>query len=791
MDLPVVVEKLVFRNDKGFCILACSLNPYSAKYKPELEDVITQNVKRNSYNNFTITASMLDAHEKMEGRQYVFTGKFVKHEKFGDQFKADFGYQDQPTTNEGMESYLQTLPNIGPVRAAEMIKKFGIAEINRIMDEEPKKLMEINGITEARVPPIKQAWDRENSLRELYMWLNDHGINPKLAKKIYDTWGLDSFRVLTHDPYKLTEIKGIGFIRADQIAHKIFIEVPKDIRTVACMRSVLEDNLRHNSNLCMPYNAFTLATMEDLREGSEQNDPTHQFDEKGYKKLIPECIKKNLNVFVAVKNLVAEGNLVFVYLKVIWEKEKYIAKSIYDRGREIEQDETEQKDNPNAQPEYNRFECDDEDLVEAEKDASEFSGRQIKLDEYQKVAIKSVFDNNISVITGGAGTGKSTICRCICYLGEEKGLSVRNMSPTGKAARVLSEKTGMTAETIHRSLKMKPDDDLPREEITNDIVIIDEFSMVGVDTMYAVMVALKQNPLAHIVIVGDPNQLPSVSPGCFLKDVIESRCANVVKLDKIHRQDENSFIPVLAHDISIGRVVEVPENATDIKWYNLTAAETFDITLRKVVKAFVRENSIDDLQVIAPMYKGMYGINRTNEIMQDLASEINNTKGTAFVRGFSTIYVGDRMIQLENNYDKEIFNGDMGKVVDVGRKALNPNVSNEQKDYVVVNFYGNNLTYVGDEIDQLRLAYCCSIHKFQGSQSPYVLFILPSEASIMASKELVYTAMTRASKRLDIYGHMNIFRLAPTKSTIKLRYTNMNNIIKEFRENSKILRILE
>jgi len=415
----------------------------------------------------------------------------------------------------------------------------------------------------------------------------------------------------------------------------------------------------------------------------------------------------------------------------------------------------------------------------------------IVLDECQKNAIRSVFNNNITVITGPAGSGKSLICKFICDIAQNCNMSVRLLSPTGKAARVLSDKTGLSAETIHRSLKMKPEDDYPREEIKNDIIIIDEFSMVGIDTIFAVMYALRENPWAHLVIVGDQNQLPSVSPGCFLKDIIESNCANVIRLDKIHRQDENSFIPLLANEVAAGKVIEIPEKANDIKWHSLNAAETFDITLRKIVKNFAKENNLDDLQTVTFMYKGVYGINKSNEIIQEVASELNNTKNTAFKRQFDTFYVGDRVVQCHNNYTKSIFNGDMGKVVEAGRKAMNPNISDEQKDFITVNFYGENLTYVGDEIDELKLAWALSVHKFQGSQSPHVLFILPSEASIMASKEILYTAMTRASRHLDIYGHMNVFRLAPTKSAIKLRHTNMNNIIKELRENRKILRVLE
>ena len=790
MDLPIVAEKVIFSNDKGFTILACSLNPYSSKYKPELEDILLKNIKPNSYHNFCVTIDMMTANEKVEGVQYICIGEFHKHPKFGDQFKAEYMFPDEPTNEDGLRAYLCTLPNIKESRSKMIIKKFGFQGAVDILDNNIMKLTEIPGITESRIPPIKEAWDRNKGERELCMWLHNHGVQPKEGKKIYSIWKQESLKILTKNPYRLTEIKGFGFIRADQIAHKIMDVVPKDFRTTACLRHVLDEALYKESNLCIPYGTLRDRTVKLLQDGSEQNAPNTPFNINEYKNsLIPKSIKGNLDIFVAIKNIQDPEPNSYIYLKTIWNKEKYIAKQLYSR-KKGESEAKEESDNNNRENDTTQFFCSDKDIEDAEKDVGEFSFRKITLDDCQKSAIKSVFENKVTVITGGGGSGKSTICRCIFHLAQEKGLLVRMMSPTGKAAQVLSNKTGFEAHTIHRSLKIKIGEDQPQEVIREDVIIIDEVSMVGIDTMYAIMYAMKENIWGHIVFVGDCNQLPSVSPGNFLSDILKSQCVNIVRLDKIHRQDENSFIPLLANDISMGKVVTIPSNATDIKWNNLTSYDAWGITLKSIIKEFISNYNIDDLQIIAPMYRGSYGINRANEIVQDFMAEENGVKEEPFQRGFTVFYVGDRVLQTENDYGKSIFNGDMGTITEAGRKVIDPN-SDEVKDFVVVNFYGEDKIYIGEEIEQLRLGWCCSIHKFQGSQSPYVILILSNEAPKMLTKELLYTGMTRAAKRLDLYGHMDAFRTAPTKSAVRMRYTNMNNMIKELKDNQKIFKILE
>ncbi|GAF77739.1 unnamed protein product [marine sediment metagenome] len=504
-----------------------------------------------------------------------------------------------------------------------------------------------------------------------------------------------------------------------------------------------------------------------------ENDITQKPQD--YKAIIPKTIKDNLDLLVPVKEVNGESQT-YIYLKPIWEKEKAIAKYLYDRR--------EHKDV--------KGDCNDEDIIKAEEDLRRLTGKSLILDDSQKEAVKSAFNHKITVITGSGGTGKSTICRCIYYLAHEKGLSVRMMSPTGKAAQVLSDKTKGHAATIHRSLKMMPGEDYGREDIKEDIVIVDEFSMVGLDTLFAVLNALEENLWCNIVFVGDSNQLPSVSPGNFLSDIVEADCANVVMLEQIHRQDENSYISLIANDIAESkRVEEIPAEASDIKWIDINP-NTFADRMPDVIKKYMKKRDINDLQIMAPMYRGDCGVNKINEEIQKMMAELNGTQDKYLKKHFKLFHVGDRVIQTKNNYDKQIFNGDMGIVVDLGRKVLDPSKSDQKEDFIVVNFYGDDITFFGDdEISNLQLAWCITVHKYQGSQSPYIIFVMAGEAHNMMSKELVYTAFTRAEKFLCIYGNIKMLRKAPHESVVKKRYTNMVNIVKEMRENRKILQVME
>ena len=770
MELPCDVKYVSFRNDSGFAILSCNLDKDSARYKSEM-DALVEEAINPKYKSFTVTLSMLPNDENPSGGQYVFVGDFVVNPKYGKQFKADFYYQDEPTTEDGMRAFLMTLPNIKEQRSQAIIDKFGVDGVAELLDNNPEQLLEINGINAKRLPAIKAAWDERKYLRELYTWLTSHSIQIGLADKIYKEWGKKSLQVLNENPYRLVELRGVGFVTADKAAHKILDKVPFEHRIYACVKYVLDDNLVSNSNLCMPYGELKANVVSTLTECDYSLG--NRTDTNKILAQIPLCLKAHLDEITVVKN--KDDNQVFVYFSTIWDKECYIASELWKR-----------KEFDNSK---NR--CTASELENAERDLGLHYGRKIVLDDTQKDAIVSAFEHKITIITGGAGTGKSTICKAVCDIAKSKGMSIRLMSPTGKAAQVLAAKTDSPASTIHRSLKMVPDDELPRENITESIVVVDEISMVGIDTMYAIMTAMEDNMWGNMVLVGDKNQLPSVSPGNFLSDIIDSGCAHVVTLDKVHRQDENSYITVMANDIALGKVANIPATASDIKWTELDT-NTFGSDLLGFLDRFEGEGgNLDDLQIISPMKKGLCGVYAINELLQKRMCEKNKTQDRMIQRGFSKFYVGDRVIQIANNYDKMVFNGDMGSVVDVGEKPRDAATSDKKEKFVIAEFYGEQYTYFGEDIDELHLAWACTVHKYQGSQARNIVFILANEAQIMVNKELVYTAFSRAEKMLYIYGNNGLLRMASGRSAVRKRYTNMDKMIMQLRDGQQRLIVLE
>ncbi len=775
MELPCVVHRVITRKNNGFAVLAATLDRFNPKYSKDMEAYVKDAISKK-YGTFSVIMDNLDINEDPSGSEYVFVGEMESKPSYGVSFRASMHYRDIPSTTDGMEAFLTILPHIGRVRAKAIIKEFGLdGTIELLNGDNIYALTRVSGITKKMIDGdgkkegIQKAWNRQKAMRKLYEWLNAHGVSVKIGEKAFKIWGDNAQSVIEKNPYVLTSIRGVGFIIADKIAHQIASIMPNE-RSIACLKYILTQSVYEDSNLCIPYSSAKHEFL-DLLEKCDIN-LGNKFDSKLYQDLLPNIIKTNLNTFVVVRDTRQGKPIPFLYLRNIWEKELFVSTQMASRWKNNVKGDC----------------CSDLDIDDAEKNISLFYGKKIVLDECQKQAIKSAFNNSNSIITGSGGTGKSMICRCIYYLAGKKNMTIRMMSPTGKAAQVLSAKTGGKASTIHRSLGILPDSEYPTEEIFEDIVLIDEISMSGIDTMHAILFAMQNHPLARLVMVGDKNQLPSVSPGNFLSDIIEAQCINIVTLEKIHRQDEKSYIPLIANQIAKGKCVQIPSDASDISWHNLST-DTFDSDIINYMKKYFDDGKdIEDLQIISPMKKGKCGVFQINKIVQEFMTVKNGSIDKFLEIGFNKYYNGDRIMQIENNYEKNVFNGDIGKIVNLGERISYSTGKKER--FIVVDFYGKEYEYVDSEFDQLMLAWCITVHKFQGSQCPYIVCVIASEASIMMSKELIYTSFTRCEKHLDIFGHQSTFSVGTTKSSIRMRYTNTSKIINEYLTNEKILQVL-
>ena len=761
MELPVVVEKEITR--KGtWVLLGCVLNKYSSKYEDKQSKLVKPLI--NDWGNFTVKLSNVEMGEELEGTSILVCGDISEHSKYGKSFEGGFYCLDIAKTHSSIISVLKTLSHIKDQRASDIINRFGLDNVLSILNDKPERLIEIKGLTQPRVEVIKEEWKKKQFLVELYEWIISKGMDIKIAEKAFKRWGKEARQRIDENPYVLTELPGISFIIADKWAHELSDNIDDKDRIAACMIYCLKMALKQDSNLYQPFNVLKIKTLETLK-GSDKH-LGNDFDSNRYVSIIKEILINNNIYFEVVKNLKNEGTSC-VYLKYIWEKECYITKEIFKRAKSGFTDN-----------------CSQEEIYEAERSIGKFYGINIVLDESQIDAIKNTFNNKISIITGPGGTGKSMICKCIVDLAERKKMSFIMMSPTGRAAKVLSEKTGRSASTIHRALQLQLDQEFSGKPITQDIVIIDEASMIGIDTMYPVMEALSNNPDAHVVFIGDMDQLPSVSPGNFLADIIDTKIVKTTKLNKIHRQGEKSFIPLVANSISKGKYCDIPEDASDMKWEDIEYQ--FQDQVQNFIVQFAKKRNINCLQMISPRKDGWHGVKKINSIAQDVISSINGTRNKFIERGFYKFYEKDRVIQIRNDYERDVFNGDMGEVISTGIMCK-PN-SDKRDQYVVVDYYGKETTYWGSDIDDIMPAWCITVHKFQGSQEKEILFIMSQEAKNMMSKELVYTAFSRAEEQLTIFGHKKMLAECVNRSVVKERLTNFKWIMQEITTGEKVFK---
>jgi exodeoxyribonuclease V alpha subunit len=667
------------------------------------------------------------------------TGEWINHPKFGEQFKIVRYTTLIPATVAGIEKYLGSglIKGIGPVMAKRMVKKFG-EDTLKVIEEDSEKLQDVEGIGSKRVTMISKAWADQKEIREVMLFLQSHGVSSTYAAKIYKQYGQQSIDVVKDNPYKLAEdIFGIGFITADQIAENLGIAKDSPLRAAAGVIYVL-NQLAEEGHVYYPHEALVERSREMLQ-------------------VEPEVALTGLQSLVAAKKVVLEylredekappGDNTAVYLSTFHACEKSIAfrlKTLHStplRRRKIN----------------------------AHKAVEWVQGRlSLSLAPNQIEAVKCATENKVMVITGGPGTGKTTIINAILKIFGRLGIDILLAAPTGRAAKRMTEATGHEARTIHRLLEFSPQKGgfQKNEEysLKCDLLIIDEASMIDTVLMHHLLKAVPVH--ATLILVGDVNQLPSVGPGNVLKDIIASGAVPVVFLTEIFRQAQDSSIIVNAHLINKGVIPALDTARTErTDFYFIQKDEPeevlkviLELLSGRIQRAFGLD-PIDDVQVLSPMNRGTVGARNLNIELQ----QILNPGEDGITRGGRNFRIDDKVMQIRNNYDKEVYNGDIGRILKI----------NTEDQEVTVLFDGRRVTYDYSDLDELVLAYAVSVHKSQGSEYPCVVIPLLTQHYVMLQRNLIYTAITRGKKLVILVGSKRALAIAVKNDKMQKRYTNL------------------
>jgi exodeoxyribonuclease V alpha subunit len=670
-----------------------------------------------------------------EGELLHLKGQYEVHPKWGEQFKVIWWYAVLPATVAGIQKYLASglVKGIGPELAQRLVDKFG-PETLKVIDDHPERLEEVPGIGPKRLAQIRQSWQGQKEAREVLVALQGLGVGMAHAHKIYQFYGPRAVEVVTTNPYQLVlDIQGLGFLTADRLAGRLNIDPRAPARLAAGLLHVL-DTAAQDGHVYVPEDLLLDQTQELLQ--------------------VP---RKPLTA--ALEHQALEGRVVLselpqgrgVYKRFAWVAETGIAQTL---GRLYA--------TPGTPPPLHL-----EDLVARGQRA-----QGLELSQEQIQAVTAALTEKVLIITGGPGTGKTTIVSCILDLYRGLGARVMLMAPTGRAAKRLSEATGGDATTIHRALEFSPQTGgfkrNPADPWKTDVVVVDETSMVDNFLMYHLLRAV---PLkARLILVGDAHQLPAVGPGNVLKDLLDSGVIKVSHLTQIYRQARESLIVVNAHRINQGDFPVLPTQLGRSDFVFLELEDPLALKHRLldlVSKEIPRRYGFDpvrDLQVITPMHRGPVGVQTLNyELQQRL-----NPGGERWSWGGRIYRRHDKVMQLRNNYYKEVFNGDIGQVC-----GFLPGTGQLQ-----VEFDGRVVTYDPGEKEELTLAYAVTVHKSQGSEFPGVLLVLTTHHYLLLQRNLLYTAVTRGRSLVALLGSKRALAMAIKNDRPVRRYTDLARILR-------------
>jgi exodeoxyribonuclease V alpha subunit len=680
--------------------------------------------------------------EVSAGELLEMTGQWKEHPKFGRQFDVESAVRTYPATENGIIRYLSSgmIRGVGKTMAKRMVATFG-ADVLDILDTDPKKLLNVEGIGRKKLERIRESWDSQRDIRSLMLFLQTHGIPTTFAGRIFKLWGAGSEARLKENPYELAyEIRGIGFRKADEMALKLGFAVDSRERVeAACVFSLF--TMGERGHLFCPAPDLFGKVWDILGEVSEEG-----FDDA---LAVLEERKR-----IRIERLAAQGIDRAVYLHHFYTWERKISQRLYHLIA-------------HPCPETTRKKV-DKMVPELERDAG------LALSSEQREAVLEACGNKVFIITGGPGTGKTTITRMIVRALSEAGLKLKLAAPTGRAAKRLSEASGMSASTIHRLLQYSPDTGFQLGEdnkLKADALVVDEASMLDAGLFNAVLSSLPMT--CRLILVGDVNQLPSVGPGHVLSDLLTSETIPCARLTQIFRQAMQSHIVLNAHKINQGEFPsEAPDQippGKDFWWITQDDPARVQALVRQCVcdriPAAYGMDPMRDVQVLTPMHKGDVGTHSLNQMLQNGL----NPARREFKRGNQIFREGDRVLQLRNDYDKEVFNGDMGWVDQIDFES----------GELSVDFDGRIVAYESTELDELTLAYAVSVHKSQGSEYRAVVIPMVTQHYVLLQRNLLYTALTRARELAIIVGSRKAVGIALANNKSDERFTNLRFMLLE------------